>query len=95
MKIPRSENRRGFNIEPAGYFNVLRPRTRFIASHLQRRFPYLMKQSKTTADSQDTAEPLHILIPSTRSGGVLRWGLIVLAAIAITFGWLCWPLIRP
>ena len=84
MKIPRTENRRDFHIAPAGYFNVLRPNTRFIASHLRRRFPYLMRQSKAAADSQ--AEPLQMLTPGTRSGGMLWWLLIVLAAIAITLG---------
>ena len=56
MKILRTVNRREFDIEPAGYFNVLRPTTRFIASHLQRRFPYLVRQSKG-ADSQEAAKP--------------------------------------
>jgi hypothetical protein len=82
MKILRTENRRDFNIEPAGYFNVLRPRARFIASHLQRRFAYLVRQSKGT----ETVEPLQILIPSARSGGAWRWVFIVLAAIGITLG---------
>jgi hypothetical protein len=86
MKVLRSVNRRDFQIAPAGYFNVLRPSTRFIAAHLRRRFPYLVRQSKTTADSQETAETLEILTPRTRSGGLLRWALIVLAAIGITVG---------
>jgi hypothetical protein len=86
MKILRSVNRRDFDIEPAGYFNVLRPSTRFIASHLQRRFPYLVRQSRGT----ETADPLQLLIPGTRDHGVLRPALIVLAAIAITLIALAW-----
>jgi hypothetical protein len=93
MKIPRCVNHRDFNIEAAGYFNVLRPSTRFIASHLQRRFPYLVRQSEAThrdhADGQGSAKPLQILAPSTRDS-VLRRALIVLAAIAITILWLYW-----
>jgi hypothetical protein len=95
MKILRTPNRRDFAIEPAGYFNVLRPNTRFIASHLQRRFPYLVRQSKETgrdrADAQETANALQIMIPSMRERGLLRPTLIVAAAIAITFialGWI-------
>jgi hypothetical protein len=93
MKTLRSVNRRDFNIEPAGYFNVLRPNARFITSHLQRRFPYLVGQSRGT----ETAEPLQLLIPSTRNHGMLRPALIVLAAIAITLialGWIDGNLFR-
>jgi hypothetical protein len=86
MKILRSVNRRDFSVEPAGFFNVLRPNTRFIASHLQRRFPYLVRQSKGT----ETAEPLQLLKPSTQDHGMLRPALIVLAAIAITLIALSW-----
>ena len=86
MKILRSVNRRDFGIEPAGYFNVLRPSTRFVASHLQRSFPYLVRQSKGT----ETADPLQLLIPRTQGHGVLRPALIVLAAVAITLIALAW-----
>ena len=89
MKILRTENRRDFNIESAGYFDVLRPSTRFIASHLQRRFPYLVRQSKG-ADSQEAAKLLQIMQPGTRDRHILRPVLIVLAAIAITFIALWW-----
>jgi hypothetical protein len=94
MKVRSSVNRRSFGIEPAGYFNVLRPSTRFIASHLQRRFPYLVRQSSATdrdhADSQETAKPLQLMTPSTRDYRKLRPALIVLAAIAITLVGLWW-----
>jgi hypothetical protein len=94
MKILRSVNRRGFNVEPAGYFNVLTPSKRFIASRLPIGFHYPLGQSKTTdrehADSQETAKPLQIMQPSTRDRNILRSGLIVLAAIAITLVALSW-----
>jgi hypothetical protein len=93
MKILRTPNRRDFSIEPAGYFNVVKPSTRFVASHLQRRFPYLVRQSKGTG--QETA--LQIMTPGTRDHGVLRPALIVLAAIAITLlalGWIDGNLFR-
>ncbi len=90
MKILRSVNRRSFGVEPAGFFNVLRPSARFIASHLQRRFPYLVRQSKGAAENQEMAEPLQFLIPSTQDRHVVRSALIVLAAIAVTLIALSW-----
>lgn len=89
MKIRSSVNRRNFGIEPAGYFNVLRPSARFTASHLRRVFPYLPGQSKGT-DSQEAARHLQIMTPSTHDRRVLRPVLIVLAAIAITLIALAW-----
>jgi hypothetical protein len=97
MKVRSLVNRRDFSVEPAGYFNVLRPSTRFIASHLQRRFPYLVRQSKgTDQDCGSNSETPDFLIkwPGTDARQLLRWVLIVLAAIGITFGWLygsAWP----
>jgi hypothetical protein len=94
MKILRSVNRRNFNIEPAGYFNVLRPGRRFVTSRLPIGFHYPLGQSKATdrehADPQDAARPLQIMQPGTRELGVLRPALIVLAAIAITVIALSW-----
>lgn len=80
MKIARSLKHRDFNIEQAGYFNVLRPSATFIASGLQRRFPYLMRLSKGA-----NLEPLQILEPSTRDCGAWRLAAIVLAAVVITY----------
>jgi hypothetical protein len=90
MKIRSSVNRRGFDVEPAGFFNVLSPSARFVASHLQRRFPFLVKQAKGTAERRETANPLQSIQPSPRERAGLRLALIVLAAIAITFIALWW-----
>jgi hypothetical protein len=94
MKIRSSVSRRDFSVEPAGYFNVLRPSTRFIASHLQRRFPYLVRQSKAAdrdhADGQKTASLLQTVQPGMRERNIVRSVSIVLAAIAVTFIALWW-----
>jgi hypothetical protein len=94
MKILRPVNRRSFAIEPAGYFTVLRPSTRFIASHLQRRFPYLVRQSNATdrghAVGLEPAKPLQIMTSAPHDRNLLRSVSIVLAAIAITFIALWW-----
>jgi hypothetical protein len=94
MKILRSVNRRGFNIEPAGFFNVLRPGTRFITSRLPIGFHYPVGQPKATdrkhAGSQETEKSLQIMQPSTHDRNISRSVLIVLAAIAITFIALWW-----
>jgi hypothetical protein len=79
MKIPRSLKHRDFSVEQAGYFNVLRPSARFIASGLQRRFPYLMRLSK-----EAHVEPFQVLEPTWQDRGGLRLALIVLAAAAST-----------
>ena len=89
MKIRSSVNRRSFGIEPAGFFNVLRPNARFTASHLRRVFPYLPGQSKGT-DSQEAAKQLQIMTPGTHDRKILRSVSIVLAAIAITLIALSW-----
>lgn len=64
MKILRSVNRRSFNIEPAGFFNVLRPGTRF-TPHVLGDFCYLPHQTKGAAFPQadvslTTAPPVSV-----------------------------------
>ena len=59
MKILRSVNRRGFRIESAGYFTVLKPNTWFPASRLpdEDDFHYLTEQSKGTEFPQAHENP--------------------------------------
>lgn len=92
MKILRSVNRRSFHVESAGWFSVLRPGARFTPWRLTRDPNYLGGQLKQPdrADGRGTAEPLQIVPPGTGDRHMLRWALIVAAAIAITFIALLW-----
>ena len=56
MKAPRSMNRRTFNVEPAGYFNVLTPGKRFAAPHPRGEFSYLPGQSRAIAANAPALE---------------------------------------
>jgi len=94
MKTLHSVNRRSFNIEPAGYFNVLRPSTRFIPQRVSSDFRDLVGQSKGTAYPQTHENPAtalqFALIPIADRNAplylrLLRPALIVLAAIGLTF----------
>lgn len=98
MKILRSVNRRDFSIEPAGYFNVLRPSKRFTPAHPPGQFSYLPDQSKGT-----TFPPLYenptapqfglIPLPDQNVQGyrrLLRPALVVLAAVALTLFLVWW-----
>jgi hypothetical protein len=86
MKIRSTVNRRSFDLVQAGFYSFLRPSRRFTASHLQRVFPFLARQTKRIED----AGPPELLQkqPGMDARSMLRWGLIILAAVAITLGWL-------
>ncbi len=92
MKILRSVNRRSFNVQPAGYFNVMRPSTRFTPSRPPGDFRYLAGQSKGTAFPQ--VPPLE-LIPSPYRNEplyrrLLRPALLVLAALTLIYLFFWW-----
>jgi hypothetical protein len=97
VKILRSVNRRDFSIEPAGYFNVLRPSTRFTPAHPPGDFRYLPDQSKGTTQAYEnstTAPPFQLIpLPDQNVQGyhrLLRPALIVLAATALTLSLVWW-----
>jgi hypothetical protein len=99
MKILRSVNRRDFSIEPAGYFNVLRPSKRFTPSHPPGEFHYLTGPSKGTAfpqahENPTTAPPFELIsMPDQNDLGyrrLLRPASIVLAATALTLFLVWW-----
>ncbi len=94
MKTLHSVKHRGFNIEPAGYFNVLRPSARFIPSHPPGDFRYLASLFKGTAfphvHQNPATAPQFALIPSPYQGDplyrrLLRPALIVLAILALIY----------
>jgi hypothetical protein len=104
MKTLRSVNRRGFSVEPAGYFNVLRPSERFTASHPPGQFRYLPGQSKGTAFPQSYENPTSapqfelMSVPDQNDLGyhrLLRPALIVLAATALTLFLVWWSAACP
>ena len=99
MKILRSVKRRDFSIEPAGYFNVLRPSKRFAASHPPGEFHYLPGQSNEAASPQSpenpAIDPQFELIPSPYRNDplylrLLRPVLLVLAALALIYLFFWW-----
>jgi hypothetical protein len=57
MKILRSVNRRGFRMESAGWFTVLRPNTWFAAARLPGGLRYLVGQSKGAASPRAHENP--------------------------------------
>ena len=93
MKILRSMNRRGFNVETAGGYTFLRPNTRFTPALPPGDFRYLAKLSKGAfPQTHDTsvAPPQFELIPSPYKNDplyrrLLRRALYVLAALALIF----------
>ena len=97
MKILRPVNRRNFSVEPAGYFNVLRPNKRFAPARPPGQFSYLPDQSKGTAQAHEnsTTAPPFQLIPLRDQNiqgyqRLLRPALIVLAAIVLTLSFAWW-----
>ncbi len=99
MKTLHSVKHRDFSIEPAGYFNVLRPRDRFIPPHPPGDFRYLASLFKGTAFPQvhvnPATAPQFELIPSPYRNDpvylrLLRPALVALAAIALTLLLLWW-----
>ena len=91
MKVLRSVNRRSFNVEPAGYFNVLTPSKRFAASHPPGQFSYLPTQSKGIAATAPSLEllsaPDQIVLGNRR---LLRPAMVVLGATALTVFFVWW-----
>lgn len=95
MKLLRSITRRGFDVGTAGWFTVLKPNTWFPASRLPGNLRYGGSQSAETAAadhavSHQSTIPPRITIPSTQDRRLMRFALIVLAAIAITSALLWW-----
>ena len=99
MKILRSVNRRSFNVEPAGYFNVLMPSKRFTTSHPPGQFRYLTGQSRGTVFSRAhenpaAAPPFQLIsMPHRNDPGyrrLLRPASIALAATALTLFLVWW-----
>jgi len=98
MKTLHSVKHRGFNIEPAGLFNVLRPDSRFTPALPPGDFRYLAKLSKSAfpqAHDTSIAPPQFELIPSPYQGDplyrrLLRRVLYVLAALALIYLFFWW-----
>jgi len=67
MKILRSVNRRGFRIESAGYFTVLKPNTWFAATRLSGGFHHLLGQSKGNAVALGHENPTAAFPPASAS----------------------------
>jgi hypothetical protein len=90
MKILRSMNHRDFTVEPAGYFNVLRPSKRFASAHPPGQFSYLPGQSKATAAT--APQFASVSLPDHKATGdrLLRPAMIVLGATALTIFFLWW-----
>lgn len=99
MKILRSVNRRDFSIEPAGFFNVLKPNKRFNPARSLGEFRYLASQSKATAFPQTpenpaTAPPFHLVPPPDQNHlgyhGLLQPVLITFGAIVLSLFLVWW-----
>ncbi len=88
MKILRSVNRRGFRIEPAGFYSLLKPNTWFPATRLPRPFRYRAGKSAELHDQE--TKPPNITTLRADYRGTVRQALIVLAAIAMVAGMLWW-----
>ncbi len=101
MKGPGSWNRRSFDVTPNGYFTVLKPTRWFPTVRLPDGFRYLIGESgkpkRQLGDQDGPSSPLggvgqetiidFQLVGSTDGKrSLLRVGLIVLGAIAISFG---------
>jgi hypothetical protein len=93
MKI-RHMNHRDFRIAPAGFYNLLQPSKRFTSSIPPGDFPYLPSQFKGAAPPQihDTPAPQLDLLSTHQSLPqlILRFAVIIVAAIALTFFFLWW-----
>jgi hypothetical protein len=84
-------NHRNFSVEPAGYFNVLRPSKRFTASHPPGQFSYLPGQSKATAAPAPQLELISMPGQKDLSARrLLRPAMIVLGATALTIFFVWW-----
>ncbi|HEY3706161.1 MAG TPA: hypothetical protein VGL22_13950 [Terracidiphilus sp.] len=87
MKILRSITRRGFQIQSAGFYTVLKPNTWFPASRLPVPFRYHAHPSAYAA--QETTAPNIITIAAERRHP-LQLTLILLASAAIVLAMLWW-----
>jgi hypothetical protein len=105
MSEPHSWNRRDFDVTPNGYFSILKPARWFARSPLAGGFRYVIgepgkkaarsaavpgQKAPDNASCQEPAIGLRLLEPSQNDRHLLRLGLIVLAAAAITLGMLWW-----
>jgi len=101
MKGPSSWNRRDFDVTPNGYFTVLRPTRWFPSVRLPDGFRYLIgetgKPKRQLGDpagmgnglpgvGQQTIVNFQLVGSTVGIRSLLRVGLIVLGAIAISFG---------
>ena len=95
MKILRAVLRRGSNVEPAGYYSLLKANKWFAASRLPVPFRYRGSQSASApalggSDSPEPTLPPKIMPLSAERSSLLRLALIALAAIAIILVMLWW-----
>jgi len=98
MKTLHSVKHRDFGVEPAGYFNVLRPSARFTPSHPPGDFRYLASLFNGNAFPQvhiNPTAPQFALIPSPYQGDplylrMLRRALYVMAALVVIFFFNWW-----
>jgi len=94
MRVPRSQNRRDFNVAPAGWFSVLKTPSRTVALRPPGGYRSLANPSSAQGTSTETPEQLADRLNTTKialigdSGmmdrGLLRMALIVLTAIPFT-----------
>ena len=90
MKILRSVNRRGFHIASAGFFTVLKANT---WSPITRLVPGHQHPGRLTGGSEQTvgeAQAPRIITLNGHDPRLLRRGVIILAAMAITSVLLLW-----
>ena len=89
MKLLRAVTRRGFNVGTAGWFTVLKPNTWFPASRLPGDTRYRGSRSAEMTAVDHAISP-RIILPSTKDRRLVRSGLVVLTAGAITSALLWW-----
>lgn len=97
MSEGKQWNRRSFDVTPNGYFTVLKPSGWFPTVRLPGGFRYLIGENGKPKPLLHTDNPKSVatadatvcfqMVGSTDGKrNLLRFGLIVLAAIALTFG---------
>jgi hypothetical protein len=90
-------NRRGFNVTPAGFYTVLSPARWFSTLQLPSGYRYqiredgkprrrLAEQGSPKAEAVDATLHLQLVGSTEGSFSWLRFGVILLAAIVLTFG---------
>ena len=100
MRVPRSQNRRDFNVAPAGWFSVLKTPSRTVALRPPGGYRSLANPSSAQGTSTETPEQLAahlrtIKIPLIGDSGMidrgqLRMALIVVTAASFTYFILWW-----